>query len=38
MGIHKLYIWENTNQLVQPVGYGNNTMYGTDIKVTFVLP
>lgn len=37
MGIHKLYIRENTNQLVQPAGYGNNTTYGTNIKVTFVL-
>lgn len=37
MGIHVLYIRENTTQLVQPAGYGNNTSYGTNIKVSFLL-
>lgn len=35
LGIHALYIRENTTQLVQPAGYGNNTLYGTNIKVFF---
>lgn len=37
MGIHVLYIRENTTQLVQPAGYGNNTLYSTNIKVSFLL-
>lgn len=37
MGIHVLYIRENTTQLVQPAGYGNNTSYGSNIKVSSLL-
>lgn len=37
MGIHVLYIRENTNQLVQPAGYGNNTLYGTNMNLSFLL-